>query len=87
MQGFPQQGQQLSTRKAVLIFLKNVGPPLVFYVDEPETLFAEIKQIIAKAVQTSPKMLEQVGKGPLKKVAVLDTQIAAVALQEEPQMG
>jgi len=44
---------------------------------------AKIKQIIANASEQSPKLVEKIGKGPLKKLAVLDTQIAGVAIQEE----
>lgn len=75
--------QQVKTRKPVLIFLKIVGPPLVLYVDDSEALYSEIKQIIANASEQSPKLIEKTGKGPLKKLAVLDTQIAGVSIQEE----
>ncbi len=74
---------QLKVRKPVLIFLKVVGPPLVLYVENCEAVYQEIKQIIAAANEQSPKLVEKTGKGPLKKLAVLDTQIAGVALQEE----
>ena len=70
-------------KKPVLIFLKVVGPPLVLYVENSETVYQEIKQIIANANEQSPKLIEKVGKGPLKKLAVLDTQIAGVALQDD----
>ena len=70
-------------KKPVLIFLKVVGPPLVLYVENNETVYQEIKQIIANANEQSPKLIEKVGKGPLKKLAVLDTQIAGVALQDD----
>lgn len=79
----PFQQQQVKTRKPVLIFLKMVGPPLVLYVDDSESLFEEIKAIIANASEKSPRLVEQVGKGPLKKLCILDTQIAGVAIQEE----
>jgi len=74
---------QIKTRKPVLIFLKVVGPPLVLYVENSEAVYQEIKQIISTANDESPKLIEKTGKGPLKKLAVLDTQIAGVALQEE----
>lgn len=77
-------GQQIKTRKALLIFLKVVAPPLVLYVDNPEEIYSEIRKIIANANPQAPKMIEKIGKGPLKKVAVLDTQLAGVAIQEEP---
>ncbi len=78
------QGQQIKTRRPVLLFLKMVGPPLVLYVDNPDDTYFDIKNIIANANPKSPKMLEKIAKGPLKKIAVLDTQIAGVAIQEEP---
>lgn len=74
---------QIKIRKPVLIFLKVVGPPLILYVENSEVVYQEIKQIIATANEQSPKLIEKIGKGPLKKLAVLDTQIAGVALQEE----
>ncbi len=77
-------GQQVKTRKALLVFLKVVAPPLVLYVDNPDETYIEIRKIITSANQQSPKMIEKVAKGPLKKIAVLDTQIAGVAVQEEP---
>lgn len=86
MQQYQQQGQSPTKRKAVLVFLKVVGPPLVLYTDNPDETFQEIKLIISKASNSSPKLIEKVGKGPLKNIAVLDTQIAGVAMQEEPLM-
>ncbi len=86
MQPF-QAGQQVQMRKALLIFLKHVGPPLVLYVDEPEAVYKEVKQIISKASNATPKLIERFGKGPLKAVAVLDTQIAGVAMQDEAHMA
>lgn len=77
-------GQQLQIRKALLIFIKTMGAPIVLYVDNPDEMYAEIRQIIANAVPAAPKLVEKLGKGPLKKVAILDTQIAGVAIQEEP---
>lgn len=73
----------VKAKKPVLIFLKIVGPPLVLYVENSEAVYQEIKQIITSANEQSPKLIEKIGKGPLKKLAVLDTQIAGVALQEE----
>jgi len=77
-------GQQIKTRKALLVFLKVVAPPIVLYVDNPDETYAEIVAIIENANARVPKMVYQMGKGPLKKLAVLDTQIAGVAIQEEP---
>lgn len=85
MQTF-QSSQQFQTRKALLIFIKNTGTPLVFYVDEPETVYNDLKQIMAKASAAAPRLIERTGKGPLKALALLDTQIAGVALQDEPML-
>jgi len=75
---------QVKTRRPVLLFIKSVGTPLVLYVDEPDEVYDELQAIIAKANPKAPKMVEKIGKGPLKKVSLLDTQIASVAIQEEP---
>jgi hypothetical protein len=82
MQQF-QQTQQVKTRKPVLIFLKNGGPPLILYVEDTEAVYNEFKQIIAEAKNSSPRLIEKAGKGPLKKIVVIDTQIAGIAIQEE----
>lgn len=76
--------QQLKTRQAILVFLKVVAPPLVLYVDNPDETYSEIIRIIENANARTPKMIEKCGKGPLKRLAMLDTQIAGVAVQEEP---
>jgi hypothetical protein len=86
MQQFQKPAQQIKTRKAVLLFLKHSGPPLVLYVENPEELYQEFKEIISKASVASPKLIEKIGKGPLKTVAVIDTQIACVSIQEEPYL-
>jgi len=83
MQPYP---KPIKTRKAVLIFLKIVGPPLILYVDDPDLLYAEIRQLIMTASSVSPKLIEKTGKGPLKKLSFLDSQIAGVAMQEEAFM-
>jgi hypothetical protein len=77
------QPQQVKIRKPVLIFLKVVGPPIVLYTDDSETLYDELVKIITEANEKSPKLIEKTAKGPVKKLAVLDTQIAGVAIQEE----
>jgi hypothetical protein len=79
----PPPQTQTKSKKPVLIFLKVVGPPLVLYVDNNEVLYQELKQAIVSANDQAPKLIEKTGKGPLKKIAVLDTQIAGVAIQED----
>lgn len=81
MQQFPQA--QTHTKTALLIFLKVVGPPLVLYVDNPEELYKDLREVIKTANNVAPKLIERKGNGPLKSISVLDIQIAGVALQEE----
>ncbi len=81
------QGQQLKTRTAIMIFLKQAGPPMIFYTDNPKEDYEDIKNIIANASNSSPKIVERFGKGPIKQLAVLDTQLAGIALQEEQFMA
>lgn len=82
MQSYQQQ-KQIQTRRPVLIFLKQVGPPIVLYVDDSEALYNELKQIMANAVSSTPKLIEKTAKGPVKKICILDTQISGVVIQEE----
>ncbi len=77
------QPQQIKTRRPLLVFLKNVGPPIVLYTDDTDALYAEMLEIIANVNPNSPKLVEKTAKGPVKKLAVLDIQIAGVAIQEE----
>jgi hypothetical protein len=81
MQQFSQP--QTQVKKPVLIFLKVVGPPLVLYVDNPEEFYREMMDIIKAANEKSPRLIEKKANGPLLNIAVLDTQIAGVAIQEE----
>lgn len=85
MQQFHQP--QTHTKIAVLIFLKVVGPPLVLYVENPESLYNELKDIVKNASPQSPKLIEKAGVGPLKSIAILDSQIAGVAMQEETMVS
>ena len=75
---------QVQIRKPILIFLKHVGPPVLLYVEDIEATYQELKGIITSASDRAPKLIEKIGKGPLKRLAVLDTQIAGIAIQEEP---
>lgn len=81
-----QASSTMQIRKPLLIFLKHVGPPLVLYIDDSEVAYNEVKKIMMTANPQAPKLIEKIGNGPLKKVAVLDTQIAGVAIQEETFM-
>ena len=78
-----QNSPQVKTRKAVLILMKHSAPPLVLYVDNPDELYEELKKAIKTANTAMPKLIEKTAKGPVKNFAVLDTQLAGVAIQEE----
>ena len=73
--------QNIKKRVSVLIFIKGSTAPLVLYVENPEELYSELQQAIKS--QTTVKLIEKDTIGPLKKVAFLSNQIAAIALQEE----
>ena len=78
-----QNTPQVKTRKAVLILMKHSAPPLVLYVDNPDELYNELQLAIQCANNTRPKLIEKQANGPVKTLAVLDTQLAGVAIQEE----
>lgn len=73
--------QQMQARKALLLFIKNVSTPIILYFDQPDVEYKNIQQIIAKP--SVGKLLELKPKGPIKTFSVIDSQICAVALQEE----
>jgi hypothetical protein len=81
MQQYHQPQTQIKT--PVLLFLKVVGPPLVLYVDNHEEFYKEIIEIIKSTNEKSPRLIERTANGPLLNIAILDTQIAGVAIQEE----
>jgi hypothetical protein len=70
---------------SVLVFLKSLATPIVVYSDNPTQLYEEIKLLIKNANSVAPKLVEKPGVGPLKKVCFLDTEVAGVAMQVEPQ--
>lgn len=67
--------------KAVLVFLKSMATPIVLYSDNPDALYADLKQIAANANPNAPKLIEKPGAGPLRQVFFLDSQLAGAALQ------
>lgn len=81
MQHFQQPKTQVKT--SVLLFLKVVGPPLVLYVDNPDEFYQELIEIIKTTNERNPRLIEKKANGPLKTVAILDTQLAGVAMQDE----
>ena len=76
--------QNIKKRTSVLVFLKGSTAPLVLYVENPEELYTELQQVIKSA---TPKIIEKETTGPLKKVAFVSNQIAAIAVQEEQYAG
>ncbi len=82
-QQFNPQGlnpQNIKKRISVLVFLKGSTAPLVLYVENPQDLYAELNQLMKSA---SAVLVEKETQGPLKKVAFISNQIAAIAMQEE----
>ena len=79
----PQQFQQnIRTRFAVLVFLKNSVMPLVLYFENPEEEYLKFKEIL-KTPNAIPKLIERETVGPVKRISLMSNQIAGVALQEE----
>ncbi|MBQ2645681.1 hypothetical protein IJG14_08945 [bacterium] len=79
-QGF---AQNYKKRISVLVFLKNAVAPLVLYFDNPYEEYTELLEL-CKTQGGIAKIIEKETTGPIKKVAFLSNQIAAVAIQEEP---
>ncbi len=75
----------MKTRNSVLVFLKGTTAPLVLYVDNPITVYEELSGILKKN-PTIPMLIEKTTLGPIKKVCINSSELAAVALQEEQYM-
>jgi len=75
--------QNIKKRTSLLVFLKGSTAPLVLYVENPETLYEEIKQAMKSP---TPMLMERETVGPLKKVCFISNQVASLALQEEQYM-
>jgi len=76
MQGVPQK-----TRISVLVFIKGSAAPIVMYVENPITVYEEIKKLFESGQN---KIYEKECFGPIKKVSFSTGQVAALAIQEEP---
>jgi len=79
-------GQSFKIRTSVLVFLKNAVAPLVLYLDNPQQEYRNLLEIY-KNQNNVAKIIEKETNGPIKKVAFLSSQIAAVGLQEEQVIG
>ncbi|MBK8190001.1 MAG: hypothetical protein IPK79_06080 [Vampirovibrionales bacterium] len=69
------------TLKTALIVMMRASAPLVLYPDNAEALYEELKAVIRNAKPSAPKLIEKTANGPLKRVALLDTEITGVSLQ------
>lgn len=69
------------TRQAVILFLKGSATPVVMYFDNPQSVYAELKQLMKSP---TPVLVEKEPIGPIKKLCFVSTQIAGLVLQEEP---
>lgn len=76
----PQQPQQ-QTRTALVLFLKGSATPVVLYFENPQAVYAELKQLMKSP---NPVLVEKEPIGPVKKLCFVSTQIAGLILQEEP---
>lgn len=76
--------QNIKKRTSVLVFLKGSTAPLVLYVENPDELYAELKQAIKSPTAV---LIEKETQGPLKKVCFISNQVASIAIQEEQFVG
>ena len=76
--------QNIKKRTSVLVFIKGSTAPLVMYVENPEEFYDELRQAVKSA---TPKLIEKETSGPLKRVAFVSNQVAAIAIQEEQYAG
>ncbi len=74
---------QQKTRMAVLVFIKGSAAPIVMYVENPITVYEEVKKLVETGQN---KLYEKECVGPIKKVTFLSGQVASVAIQEEIYM-
>ena len=77
----PYMKQPTKTRMSILIFIKGAAAPLVLYVENPVTVYEELKKIIESGQN---KLYEKECNGPIKKVSFMTGQISSIAIQEEP---
>ena len=69
------------TRQALILFLKGSATPIVMYFENPQAVYAELKQLMKNP---TPVLVEKEPVGPIKKVCFVSTQIAGLLIQEEP---
>ena len=52
------------TRQAVILFLKGSATPIVMYFDNPQAVYAELKQLMKSP---TPVLVEKEPMGPIKR--------------------
>ena len=77
----PYMQQPTKTRIAILVFFKGTAAPIVMYLENPITVYEELKKIVESGQN---RLYEKECIGPIKKVSFLTGQISALAIQEEP---
>ena len=77
----PYMQNQSKTRVSLLVFIKGSSAPLVLYLENPITVYEELKKITESGQN---KLYEKECIGPIKKVSFMTGQICALAIQEEP---
>ena len=71
---------KIQVRTALLVFCKDMASPVVFYFDNAQKVYEDLKALINS---NEIKMVEFEPIGPIKKAALLSDRIVSVALQEE----
>ena len=75
------QQKPSKTRMAILVFIKGSAAPIVMYVENPITVYEELKKIVETGQN---KLYEKECNGPIKIVSFMTGQISALAIQEQP---
>ena len=63
------------TRQAVILFLKGSATPVVMYFENPQAVYAELKQLMKSP---TPVLVEKEPVGPIKKLCFVSTQSLSV---------
>ena len=77
----PYMQNPTKTRISVLVFIKGSAAPIVIYLENPVTVYEELKKLVETGQN---KLYEKECNGPIKKVSIMTGQIAGLAIQEEP---
>lgn len=79
----PYMQKPTKTRIALLVFIKGSSAPLVLYLENPISIYEELKKLTESGQN---RLYEKECIGPIKKISVMTGQISALAIQEEPCM-